>query len=78
MTQKRGNSNTVKITGELARKWATQAELPSKEPTFELEVTEAGVYLGYDAGLDYDKDGHTFEKEWRLWPVVIEKEKEKK
>ena len=59
----------LRITGDEAARLASEACLPCHEPVFEVTVESDGIYLSYDSGHDYTKDGHTFQKEWKLWPM---------
>ena len=59
----------ARITGDVARRLAESRGIPAKEPVFEITVEGNGIYMGYDSGLDYDKDGSTYETEWKLWPA---------
>jgi hypothetical protein len=34
--------------------------------SFQFENANGELFGGYDAGLDYNKDGITFEWEWRI------------
>jgi len=58
----------VKISGEDAIKLAKANNLPYKRPIFTISVEENKIYLCYDAWLDYNIDGYTYELEWLLWP----------
>ena len=61
-----------KITGEQAHAMAEFFGWPHKEPVFTFtregltSMGNLGVYGQYDAGLDYNKDGYTFEWEWKI------------
>lgn len=56
----------IKIEGDLAHNLAELFEWPHKEPVFIFTKEPQGCYGGYDSGLDYDKDGYTFEWEWQI------------
>ena len=56
---------TYEIKGDQAHEIAEVLGWPHKNPVVVFENVGNGELVGgYDAGLDYDKDGYTFEWEW--------------
>lgn len=56
------------ITGEAAKQMADFFGWPYKEPKF--IYTREGkydVYGTYESGLDYDKDGYSFDWDWMIY-----------
>lgn len=58
----------AQITGDVAKALAESQGMPAKNPVFELTLEGKEIYMSYNAGLDYNENGYTFEKEWKLWP----------
>ena len=56
----------VRIDGEAARQLANCFGWPFKIPVFEFSNENGKLFGSYDAGLDYAKDGYTFEWEWKI------------
>lgn len=54
------------LRGKEARKLAECFDWPSKQPVFEFFNEVGNLFISYDSGLDYQKDGRTFEWESRI------------
>lgn len=59
--------NELIITGESAKQMTEFFGWPYREPTFIYTKEGDGIYGTYDSGLDYDKDGHTFDWDWMIY-----------
>lgn len=58
---------SVRIEGQTAVDLAFLFGWPAKNPYFEFEMEADGeIYAEYSAGLDYEKDGYTFDWNWKM------------
>jgi hypothetical protein len=59
--------NQLEFTGPEAIQLAELFNLPHKgNPKFIFENDGGHKYIGYDSNIEYEKDGYTYEIEWKL------------
>ena len=57
---------SMTIDGELAKELAEVFDWPAKLPVFTFTREYGRLFGSYDAGFEYNKDGHTFSWDWEI------------